>query len=94
MTIHISDDLTWTEKEEKDTAKDVVNMINSPKILYGKAKTALVTFMKSVPVAKKRLLLLTEKQIAMNKDHGLFTPENLKRWALDHSLTDQNLTRK
>lgn len=38
MTIHISDDLTWTEKEEKDTAKDVVNMINSQKNTIRKSK--------------------------------------------------------
>ena len=31
MTTHISDDLTWTDKEEKDTAINVVNMINSPR---------------------------------------------------------------
>lgn len=37
-TTHISDNFTWTDKDEKDTAKEVISMLNSPKSTLRKSR--------------------------------------------------------
>lgn len=68
MTTHISDDLTWTDQEEKDTAKDVVNMINSSQNTIRKFKEGSCDVYEVSSGSEKKVTIVNRKM--EDKDQG------------------------
>ena len=61
MTTHISDEFTWTDKEENDTAREVVNMVNSSKHSIRKFKDGSCDVYEVSSDGKKRATIVNRK---------------------------------
>ena len=92
--MYYSDGFTWSDQEEEDTARDVVNMINSPKSTIRKFMDGTCDVYEVNSGGEKKRPLSIEKMTRTIKEFGQYMLGNLEIKVLVHLLTVPLLIKK